>query len=140
MPALVQARREGSLPLSFAQQRLWFLDQLEPGSPFYNIPAAFQVDGPLDVDALQRSFSELVRRHEALRTTFATAGGEPVQVISPPKPFEPAAGGSLRARGPRGGGAPAGARRTPPGRSSWAPGRCCARASCAWAGTSTCCS
>jgi amino acid adenylation domain-containing protein/thioester reductase-like protein len=70
-------------PLSFAQQRIWFIDQLEPGSPAYNIAAALLLSGPLDREALQRSFGEIVRRHEVLRTTFAMAGGEPVQVIHP---------------------------------------------------------
>ena len=70
-------------PLSFAQERLWFLDQFEPGSPFYNIPAAVRLTGKLDVVALERTLNEIVRRHEVLRTTFATVNREPVQVISP---------------------------------------------------------
>jgi amino acid adenylation domain-containing protein len=70
------------LPLSFAQQRLWFLDQLEPGSPFYNLPTAVRLTGPLDVVALKQSLNEVVRRHEALRTTFASAEGRPLQVIA----------------------------------------------------------
>ncbi|HEX8821936.1 MAG TPA: condensation domain-containing protein, partial [Archangium sp.] len=75
--------RQGELPLSFAQQRLWFLDQLEPGSPLYNIPAAVRLEGTLDVAALERGFTELVRRHESLRTTFVEVGGSPVQKIAP---------------------------------------------------------
>ncbi|HZI06968.1 MAG TPA: AMP-binding protein, partial [Archangium sp.] len=75
--------RQGELPLSFAQQRLWFLDQLEPGSPLYSIPAAVRLEGTLDVSALERSFAELVRRHESLRTTFVEAGGTAVQKIAP---------------------------------------------------------
>ncbi|MFL5356592.1 amino acid adenylation domain-containing protein [Archangium sp.] len=82
-PPLVSVPRGGPLPLSFAQQRLWFLDQLEPGSALYNIPAAVRLEGALDVSALERSFGELVRRHEALRTTFTSHQGQPVQVISP---------------------------------------------------------
>ena len=71
------------VPTSFAQQRLWFLQQLEPESTAYNLPLAVRLSGALDRSALQRSLSEIVRRHEALRTTFATAAGEPVQVIHP---------------------------------------------------------
>ncbi|RKH48164.1 non-ribosomal peptide synthetase [Corallococcus sicarius] len=84
MPPLVPVPRDGPLPLSFAQQRLWFLDRLHPGSPFYNIPAAVRLDGPLNPEALARGLQELVQRHEALRTTFHTReDGEPVQRIHP---------------------------------------------------------
>jgi amino acid adenylation domain-containing protein len=75
-------------PLSFAQQRLWFLEQLEPGSLAYNIPFAFRLNGPLDVAALQRALNEIVRRHEVLRTTFVLADEEPVQVIQPFTPTD----------------------------------------------------
>nr|QEO74315.1 condensation domain-containing protein [uncultured bacterium] len=71
------------IPTSFAQQRLWFLDQLEPGNPVYNIPAALRLTGRLDVALLERSFGEVLRRHEVLRTGFAETDGEPVQLISP---------------------------------------------------------
>jgi amino acid adenylation domain-containing protein len=74
----------GRLPLSFAQQRLWFLDQMDPGSPLYNVPLAFRVEGRIDVAALAGSLAEIVRRHEALRTRFVKAGDEPVQVIMSP--------------------------------------------------------
>jgi amino acid adenylation domain-containing protein len=77
------ARGQQELPLSFAQQRLWFLDQLEPGNLFYNIPLAVRLKGALDADALRRALNEIVRRHEALRTTFAAVDGRPVQVIAP---------------------------------------------------------
>ncbi len=75
-------------PLSFAQQRLWFLDQLEPGSTAYLLPRAYQLCGLLDIQCLEKSLEELVRRHESLRTTFAvgivpSANSEPVQVIHP---------------------------------------------------------
>jgi amino acid adenylation domain-containing protein len=70
-------------PMSFAQQRMWFLDQLEPGSPFYNVPIAISLKGPLHADALKRSINEIVGRHEALRTTFPNREGNPVQVIAP---------------------------------------------------------
>ncbi|HEY0558037.1 MAG TPA: condensation domain-containing protein, partial [Thermoanaerobaculia bacterium] len=78
------------LPASFAQERLWFLDRLEPGSPLYNIPAALEIAGRLDREALARALGEIVRRHEALRTTF-TAGAVgpdgPLQVIHPASSF-----------------------------------------------------
>ena len=116
-PPLTPVSRGGSLPLSFAQQRLWFIDQLEPGSPLYNIPAALRVEGPLDAAVLARCLGEVVRRHEALRTVFATREGAPVQVIQPALPFllpvvdlSASAGGRARgagARPGRGGGRPA---------------------------------
>ncbi|MFP2910880.1 amino acid adenylation domain-containing protein, partial [Pyxidicoccus sp. 3LFB2] len=71
------------LPLSFSQQRLWFLEQLAPDSAFYNVPAAVRLTGPLDVPALEQSFEALMGRHESLRTTFRAEGGLPVQVVSP---------------------------------------------------------
>ncbi len=82
-PPIEPAPRDKPLPLSFAQLRLWFLDQLEPGSLFYNMPMAVRMAGNLDVDALDRALNEIIRRHEVLRTTFADEGGEPFQVIHP---------------------------------------------------------
>jgi amino acid adenylation domain-containing protein len=82
-PPLVPVPREGNLPLSFAQQRLWFLAQLVPDSPFYNMPAALHLTGPLDIAALSQACDEIVRRHEILRTTFPAVGGKPAQVIGP---------------------------------------------------------
>ncbi len=79
---LVPISRSGNLPLSFAQQRLWFLDQLIPNNPFYNIPVALHLTGSLNKAALEQSFNEIVRRHEALRTTFVIQSGQPVQVIN----------------------------------------------------------
>ncbi|WP_324787958.1 non-ribosomal peptide synthetase [Streptomyces sp. H51] len=73
--------RERRFAASFPQQRMWFLDQLTPGSAAYNIPAAARVRGPLDVELWRRSLAEIVRRHESLRTTFDEADGEPVQVV-----------------------------------------------------------
>ena len=72
---LVPVSRDQELPLSHAQQRLWFLDQLEPGSATYNIPGAVRLKGRLDVEALERTLNEVVRRHEALRTTFVAVNG-----------------------------------------------------------------
>jgi amino acid adenylation domain-containing protein len=75
--------RDRDLPLSFAQQRLWFLDQYEPGSSVYNIFNAMRLTGALNVSALEQSVQEIVNRHEALRTTFSMVDGEAVQVIAP---------------------------------------------------------
>ena len=69
-------------PASFAQQRLWFLEQLDPGKSVYNIPYAVRFDTRLDLDALEKSLNEIVRRHESLRTTFSTTDGQPMQVIA----------------------------------------------------------
>ncbi|HVR95163.1 MAG TPA: amino acid adenylation domain-containing protein, partial [Thermoanaerobaculia bacterium] len=83
MPAIERVPRDRSLPLSFAQQRLWFLDQLDPASPAYNLPDAVRLSGPLSRPVLAATLSEIVRRHESLRTTFGrTASGEPVQRIA----------------------------------------------------------
>jgi alpha-ketoglutarate-dependent taurine dioxygenase len=81
---LPSKQESNTFSLSFAQQRLWFLDQLEPGSFAYNIPAAVRLRGSLDVAALERSLNEIMRRHEALRATFHAVEGKPVQVIAPP--------------------------------------------------------
>ena len=70
-----------TFPASYAQQRLWFLDQLEPATPLYNVPEALRLRGRLDVGALERSLNEIVQRHEALRTTFESREGEPLQVV-----------------------------------------------------------
>ncbi|RKH58629.1 non-ribosomal peptide synthetase, partial [Corallococcus interemptor] len=78
-PALVPVPRDAPLPLSFAQQRLWFIDQLEPGTALYNVPVAVRLEGDLDVGALERALREVVRRHEALRTMFIAGNPEPVQ-------------------------------------------------------------
>src|SRR6185503_8784970 len=73
----VKTDRNSGVPLSFAQQRLWVIDQLEPGSSAYNIPLAEHISGTLNVAALERSFNELIRRHESLRTTFKISAGQP---------------------------------------------------------------
>jgi amino acid adenylation domain-containing protein len=77
---------DGPAPLSFAQQRLWFLDRLQPGDARYNIVQSLRVRGPLDAGALACALTEVVRRHEVLRTTFAEREGEPVQVVHPAHP------------------------------------------------------
>ncbi|HEX8275451.1 MAG TPA: amino acid adenylation domain-containing protein, partial [Longimicrobiaceae bacterium] len=84
---LERAPRDAPLPLSFGQQRLWFLHRMQPLSPFYNESTAARLRGPLDARALRRALGEIVRRHEALRTVFPTAGDEPVQVVLPPSPL-----------------------------------------------------
>ena len=95
-PPLRPVGREGPLPLSFAQQRLWFIDQLDPDSPAYNIPAAFRMTGRLNRAALASGLAAIVHRHEALRTSFADVGdvgdiggaaGVARQVIAPEAPF-----------------------------------------------------
>ena len=87
-PAVRDARLSSQFPLSFAQQRLWFLDQLEPGNAFYNMPTIIRLAGQLDVVALEKSVTYLIERHESLRTTIDTdENGEPVQVIHPPSFF-----------------------------------------------------
>lgn len=77
-----------SYPLSFAQQRLWFLDQLEPGSAAYNVPRALRLTGSLDRKALADALTEIVRRHESLRSVFEPRGDEVAQVVFPPSPVE----------------------------------------------------
>jgi FkbM family methyltransferase len=86
--AIEPAPRDAALPLSFAQQRLWFLDQLDPGRPYYNCPAAVRLAGDLNVPALERTLGEIVRRHEALRTSFPVVDGKPVQAVRPAAPVE----------------------------------------------------
>jgi amino acid adenylation domain-containing protein len=82
-PPVVRVSREANLPLSFAQQRLWFLHELEPTSSFYNVPVAVRLRGRLHIDAMQRTLNEIVRRHESLRTSFPTMDAQPVESIVP---------------------------------------------------------
>ncbi|HVG17938.1 MAG TPA: condensation domain-containing protein, partial [Blastocatellia bacterium] len=79
------ARREGQqeIPLSSSQERLWILEQLLPGTATYHIAEAFQLKGAVNVEALKKTINEITRRHEVLRTTFATKDGRPIQVVSP---------------------------------------------------------
>ncbi|NOR61138.1 MAG: amino acid adenylation domain-containing protein, partial [Rhodobacteraceae bacterium] len=83
IPPLEPCASTGPTPLSYAQNRLWFLDQLEPGNPFYNIPAALRVEGALDQAQLARALNKVVQRHGALRTKFAMFGDQPMQVVEP---------------------------------------------------------
>src|SRR5215467_10964047 len=72
---------ETTIPLSFAQQRLWFLDQLEPNSPLYNVPTVVHMTGALDIDALRHALDGLMSRHDSLRTRFVDAEGNPAQLV-----------------------------------------------------------
>lgn len=81
-------RCPATIPLSREQRGVWLECQINPQSPFYNVPATLRFDHAVDVDALRRALDELVDRHEALRTTFAASGGEPHQVVEPPRPFD----------------------------------------------------
>src|SRR5205085_4213579 len=81
MPEIEKAEAGAELPLSYAQERLWFLQQLEPGSVSYNIAVGLELRGRLNEAGLAQSLAEIVRRHEVLRTRFATRLGKPVQVI-----------------------------------------------------------
>ncbi|GHO82466.1 non-ribosomal peptide synthetase/type I polyketide synthase [Dictyobacter formicarum] len=83
LPPLEPTEHRGKAPLSFAQQRMWFLDQLQPGNTFYTIIAPFKIKGPLHIEALEKSVHEIVRRHEILRTTFIMLEEEPYQIIAP---------------------------------------------------------
>jgi amino acid adenylation domain-containing protein len=80
-PPILRRAENSDLPLSYAQQRLWFLDQLNPNSAFYNIPTALRLVGTLNIAALEQSLIEIIHRHEALRTNFITVDGQPNQVI-----------------------------------------------------------
>ncbi|HZI73802.1 MAG TPA: condensation domain-containing protein, partial [Gemmatimonadales bacterium] len=79
--AIPRAERSGALPLSYAQERLWFLDQFQPGNDFYNVPMGFRLKGELDAGVLKKSLAEIVRRHEVLRTRFVAQAGGPAQQV-----------------------------------------------------------
>ncbi len=82
-PPIVARERQGPMRLSFAQQRLWFIEQMEPETPLYNIAGAVRLDGELDNRALERAINEVVRRHETLRTSIQSKDGVGVQVVEP---------------------------------------------------------
>src|SRR5205085_1606926 len=84
-PAMVAVKREGEPPLSYAQRRLWFINQLQPEGIAYNCPFNLRLVGDLDRGMLERCLNEIVRRHEILRTTFPVRDGQPVQAIHPPR-------------------------------------------------------
>ncbi|HEV2863874.1 MAG TPA: amino acid adenylation domain-containing protein [Pyrinomonadaceae bacterium] len=81
-PPLEPARRNGTAPLSIAQEGLWLFDRVEPGNPVYHLPAAVRLSGEVDIHSLRRALDEVTRRHEALRTTFAVIDGRPAQVVA----------------------------------------------------------
>ncbi len=130
-----------TFPLSFAQQRLWFMYQLDPQSSLFNVPGALRLRGPVDVPALERSLLELVRRHETLRTTIAPSPDGAVQAVSPPPdafplPLVDLSGlpaaereGALRERVDPRPGAP----------STSSPAPSCGRPCCGWRTTTTSC-
>src|SRR5688572_17590819 len=80
-PAIPRRPNQDSAPLSFAQRQMWFIDQMTPGNPAYNVPHGYRLRGPLDLRALEDSFNEIIKRHEVLRTTFVMEDGEPQQRI-----------------------------------------------------------
>ncbi|HZP18128.1 MAG TPA: condensation domain-containing protein, partial [Terriglobales bacterium] len=81
-PPMTRAPRDREIPLSFAQQRLWFLDQMDPGNWLYNVPRAMRLNGPLNVEAMERALNDLIARHEILRTTYEVVNDHPVQKIA----------------------------------------------------------
>jgi len=88
-PLKAHSPRPANIPLSFSQQRLWFLDRLEPGNNHYNLPAAFRLNGRLDLEPLRRAFEEIVSRHEVLRTTYALGtNSAPTQIVHPSAAFD----------------------------------------------------
>ncbi len=88
LPSITRVSREGELPLSFAQQRMWFFDQLSTGTSAFNITSGVRLQGSLNVAALEQTFSEIIRRHEILRTSFHSVNTQPVQLIQPPSKFK----------------------------------------------------
>jgi acyl carrier protein len=87
-PPIARVSRDGDLPLSYAQQRLWFLDQLNPGNTSYNIHKSVRLKGLLDIPALEQTLTEIVKRHESLRTSFPALNGSPAQVVAPAQAFK----------------------------------------------------
>ncbi|HKS09651.1 MAG TPA: amino acid adenylation domain-containing protein [Pyrinomonadaceae bacterium] len=88
LPPITPVSRDGALPLSFSQQRMWFFEQLSSGTSAFNIALGVRLTGSLNFEALEQTFSEIIRRHEILRTVFAAGESEPVQIIQAPEQFE----------------------------------------------------
>jgi len=88
LPPIVRAPRDGPLPLSMNQEHLWRLDQMIPGTHFFNMPYVYRLGGELNVDALEKALREIIRRHEALRTVFEEIDGRPVQIIKDGSDFQ----------------------------------------------------
>jgi len=82
-PEIPRRPNRDSAPLSFTQRQMWLIDQMTPGNPAYNLPYGFRLRGQLKLTALEDSFNEVIKRHEALRTTFAVKDEEPLQLIHP---------------------------------------------------------
>ena len=87
LASLQPVSREGDLPLSYSQQRMWLLEQISSGSAAFNLPLGMKLRGRLNVNTLEQTFGEVTRRHEVLRTSFPARDGQPVQVIAPPAAF-----------------------------------------------------
>lgn len=88
LPPITFVSREGELPLSFSQQRMWFFEQLSSGTSAFNIALGVRLTGSLNFEALEQTFSEIIRRHESLRTTYGSVNTQPVQIIHPPPKFK----------------------------------------------------
>ncbi|MGW0532461.1 amino acid adenylation domain-containing protein [Streptomyces sp. NPDC003032] len=86
LPALAPTERDGAVPASFAQERLWFLHQMDPDTAQYNFPVFVRLTGELDIGALRRAVAEIVRRHEVLRTVITVRDGQPFQTVLPAEP------------------------------------------------------
>ena len=89
-----------AFPVSSGQQRLWFLEQFQPGSPLYNSPVAVRLEGPLEAAVLEQAVNQIIRRHEILRTSFDLQNGQPVQVVAPSLPLTESAPRSASSSGP----------------------------------------
>jgi amino acid adenylation domain-containing protein len=88
LTTIPRVERQPELPLSFAQERMWFFEQLSSGTSAFNIALGVRFTGPLNVSALEQTFSEIIRRHEGLRTVFRESNNQPVQIIQPPPRFK----------------------------------------------------